>query len=144
MPVSGPVVWIFMSSRNAYNTCIMGWGAKMSGRSAQSLWEDRHLSWYINTLEMLAVFQALKHFLPDLRGQHVLVHTDTSVVSYINHQGVSVCAPYTDPSVGQSETFLPEISLHPWASQSGCRHPIDTGAEAQENGGFGGNSARQK
>ncbi len=35
--------------------------------------------------EMQAVFQALKHFLPDLRGHHVLVRTDnTSVVSYIN------------------------------------------------------------
>lgn len=38
---------------------------------------------------MMAMFQALKHFLPDLRGHHVLVHTDnTAVVSYINHQGV--------------------------------------------------------
>ncbi len=60
----------------------------MSGRSAQGLWEGPHLSWHINCLEMLAVFQALKHFLPDLGGHHVLVRTDnTSVVSYINHQG---------------------------------------------------------
>ncbi len=37
---------------------------------------------------MLAVFLALKNFLADLRGYHVLVHSDhTSVVSYINHQG---------------------------------------------------------
>ncbi len=37
---------------------------------------------------MLAVFQALKYFLPNLRGHHVLVRTDnTAVVSYINHQG---------------------------------------------------------
>ncbi len=44
--------------------------------------------WHINCLEMLAVFQVLKHFLPDLRGHHVLVRTDnTSVVSYINRQG---------------------------------------------------------
>ncbi|KAI2648070.1 hypothetical protein H4Q32_018072 [Labeo rohita] len=35
---------------------------------------------------MLAVFQAQKHFLPDLRDCHVLVRTDnTAVVSYINH-----------------------------------------------------------
>ncbi|KAL0158986.1 hypothetical protein M9458_047062, partial [Cirrhinus mrigala] len=46
------------------------------------------LTWHINCLEMLAVFQALKHFLPDLRDRHVLVRTDnTAVVSYINHQG---------------------------------------------------------
>ncbi|KAL0197557.1 hypothetical protein M9458_006097, partial [Cirrhinus mrigala] len=47
----------------------------------------RHLTWNINHLVMLAVFQALKHFLPDLRDRHVLVRTDnTLVVSYINHQ----------------------------------------------------------
>ncbi|XP_067241145.1 uncharacterized protein [Chanodichthys erythropterus] len=67
---------------------LTGWGAIMNGRSAQGLWEDHHLSWHINRLEMMAVFLALKHFLPDLRDYHVLVRTDNmSVVSYINHQG---------------------------------------------------------
>ncbi len=33
---------------------------------------SRHLTWHINCLEMLAVFRALKHFLPDLRDRHVL------------------------------------------------------------------------
>ncbi len=61
----------------------------MSGRPARRLWSGSHLTWHINWLEMLAVFQALKHFLPDLRDHHVLVRTDnTAVVSYINHQGV--------------------------------------------------------
>ncbi len=41
---------------------LTGWGAVMSGRSAQGLWEGPHLSWHVNCLEMLAVFQALKHF----------------------------------------------------------------------------------
>ncbi len=64
---------------------LTGWGAVMSGRSAQGLWEGPHLMWHINCLEMLAVFLPLKHFLPDLRGRHVLVRTDnTSVISYIN------------------------------------------------------------
>ncbi|XP_051740767.1 uncharacterized protein LOC127507586 [Ctenopharyngodon idella] len=67
---------------------LTGWGAIMSGRSAQGLWEDHHRSWHINRLEMMAVFRALKYFLPDLWGHHVLVRTDNmSVVSYINHQG---------------------------------------------------------
>ncbi|XP_048017809.1 uncharacterized protein LOC125249543 [Megalobrama amblycephala] len=67
---------------------LTGWGAIMSGRSAQGLWGDHHRSWHINQLEMMAVFRALKYFLPDLRGHHVLVRTDNmSVVSYINHQG---------------------------------------------------------
>ncbi len=65
---------------------LTGWGAILEGHSSQGLWKDHHLSWRINRLEMLAVFLALKSFLADLRGHHVLVHSDnTSVVSYINH-----------------------------------------------------------
>ncbi|XP_059409232.1 uncharacterized protein LOC132143098 [Carassius carassius] len=60
----------------------------MSGHPARDLWSGRHLTWHINCLEMLAVLRALRYFLPDLRGHHVLVRTDnTAVVSYINHQG---------------------------------------------------------
>ncbi len=67
---------------------LTGWGAISEGRSSQGLWKDHHLSWRINRLDMLAVFLALKNFLTDLRGHHVLVRSDnTSVVSYINHQG---------------------------------------------------------
>ena len=67
----------------ATDASLTGWGAVMSGHPARGLW--RH----INCLEMLAILQALKHFLPDLRSHHVLVRTDnTTVVSYINHQGV--------------------------------------------------------
>ncbi len=59
-----------------------GWGEAMSGHPARGLWSGRHLTWHINCLEMLAVFRALKFFLPDLRDRHVLVRTDnTSVVS---------------------------------------------------------------
>ncbi len=66
---------------------LTGWGAILEGRSRQGLWKNHHLSWHINRLEMLAVFLALKNFLADLRGHHVLVRSDnTSVVSYINHQ----------------------------------------------------------
>ncbi|KAI2653671.1 Transposon Ty3-G Gag-Pol polyprotein [Labeo rohita] len=72
----------------ATDASLTGWGAVMSGHSAQGLWTGRHLSWHINCLEMLAVFRALKYFLPDLRDRHVLVCTDsTAVVYYINHQG---------------------------------------------------------
>ncbi len=72
----------------ATDASLTGWGAVMSGHPARGLWRGHHLAWHINRLEMLAVFQALKHFLPDLRDHHVLVRTDnTAVVSYINHQG---------------------------------------------------------
>ncbi|KAL0152958.1 hypothetical protein M9458_051736 [Cirrhinus mrigala] len=72
----------------ATDASLTGWGAVMSGHPARGLWSGLHLTWHINRLEMLAVFQALKHFLPDLRDYQVLVRTDnTSVISYINHQG---------------------------------------------------------
>ncbi|KAI2651171.1 Transposon Ty3-G Gag-Pol polyprotein [Labeo rohita] len=72
----------------ATDASLTGWGAVMSGRSARGLWSGRHLSWHINCLEILAVFRALKYFLPDLKDRHVLVRTDsTAVVYYINHQG---------------------------------------------------------
>ncbi len=67
---------------------LKDWGAILEGCSSQGLWKDHNPSWHINRLEMLAVFLALKNFLADLRGHHVLIHSDsTSVVSYINHQG---------------------------------------------------------
>ncbi|KAI2647884.1 ORF V: Enzymatic polyprotein [Labeo rohita] len=72
----------------ATDASLTGWGAVMSGHTARGLWRGHQLTWHINCLEMLAVFQVLKHFLPDLRDRHVLVRTDnTAVVSYINHQG---------------------------------------------------------
>ncbi|KAL0170910.1 hypothetical protein M9458_035506, partial [Cirrhinus mrigala] len=75
----------------ATDTLLTGWGAVMHSHPIRSLWSGRHLTWHINCLEMLAMFRALKHFLPDLIGRHVLVRTDnTAVVYYINHQGVHV------------------------------------------------------
>ncbi|KAL0175067.1 hypothetical protein M9458_031035, partial [Cirrhinus mrigala] len=72
----------------ATDASLTGWGAVMNGHPARGLWSGHQLSWHINCLEMLAVFRALKHFLPDLRDRHVLVCTDnTAVVYYINHQG---------------------------------------------------------
>ncbi|KAL0148452.1 hypothetical protein M9458_056262, partial [Cirrhinus mrigala] len=72
----------------ATDASLTGWGAVMSGHPARGLWSSRHLTWHINCLEMLAMFRALKHFLPDLIGHHVLVRTDnTAVVYYFNHQG---------------------------------------------------------
>ncbi|KAL0163844.1 hypothetical protein M9458_039597, partial [Cirrhinus mrigala] len=81
VPESGPGAGRSLSSQNANDGCI-------PHRLGSDHGCGRHLTWNINCLEMLAVFQALKHFLPDLRGHHALVHTDnTAVVSYINHQG---------------------------------------------------------
>ncbi|KAI2650039.1 Transposon Ty3-G Gag-Pol polyprotein [Labeo rohita] len=89
VPKSGPGVGSSLPPCLTSDGCIPHrGGAVMSGRSARGLWSGRHLSWHINCLEMLAVFLALKYFLPDLRDRHVLVRTDsTAVVYYINHQG---------------------------------------------------------
>ncbi len=79
---------VLVSVTLATDASLTGWGAVMSGHPARGLWSGHHLTWHINCLEMLAVFRALKHFLPDLRNHNVLVRTDnTVVVSYINHQG---------------------------------------------------------
>ncbi|KAI2646149.1 hypothetical protein H4Q32_030848 [Labeo rohita] len=102
----------------ATDASLTGWGAVMSGRSAQGLWMGHHLSWHINCLEMLAVFRALKYFLPDFRDRHVLVRTDsTAVVYYINHQG--------------GQTPLTSSISYTWASECGSRHPVEAGAEAR-------------
>jgi len=65
-----------------------GWGAVHEGRAVNGFWSlDLHLA-HINYLELLAVFLALRHFLPFLQGYHILVRTDkTTVVGYINRQG---------------------------------------------------------
>ncbi|KAI2657541.1 hypothetical protein H4Q32_008891 [Labeo rohita] len=88
VPVSGPGVTSSLSPRNASDGCVshrLGCGHEWP--PARGLWSSSHLTWHINCLEMLAMFRALKHFLPDLIGRHVLVRTDnTAVVYYINHQ----------------------------------------------------------
>ncbi len=58
------------------------------GKPTFGHWLKAEKRLHINCLEMLAVCQAWQFFLPDLKGHHVLIHSDNmSVVSYINHQG---------------------------------------------------------
>ncbi len=115
----------------------MGWGAILEGHSSKGLWKDHHLSWHINCLEMLAVFLALKNFLADVRGHHVLVHSDNiSVVSYINHQGVlrslsTLQTGVPNPPVVPREVVVSSSSLQPGGPQYRSRHPVETGAEAR-------------
>ncbi|CAM4642809.1 unnamed protein product [Leuciscus chuanchicus] len=66
----------------------LGWGALHEGKPASGLWSSTEQSLHINCLEMKAVCLALKAFLSNLKGHHVLVRTDNmSVVAYINRQG---------------------------------------------------------
>ncbi|XP_027146580.1 uncharacterized protein LOC113748120 [Larimichthys crocea] len=67
---------------------MTGWGATFKGRAVNGTWSAELAQAHINYLELMAVFLALKHFLPHLRGQHVLVKSDNStVVAYVNRQG---------------------------------------------------------
>ncbi len=64
-----------------------GWGALCEGKPTFGLWSEEESGLHINCLEMLAVCHACQFFLPDIRGHHVLVRSDSrSVVSYINHK----------------------------------------------------------
>lgn len=67
---------------------LWGWGATYEGRTVSGKWSSQMQLRHINYLELQAVSLALKHFLPLIRGQHVLVRTDnTTVVAYVNKQG---------------------------------------------------------
>ena len=67
---------------------LSGWGGLYEGLSVRGRWSSALQQSHIHFLELSAVFLTLKHFLPYLRGHHVLVRTDnTTTVSYINRQG---------------------------------------------------------
>ncbi|XP_029441848.1 LOW QUALITY PROTEIN: uncharacterized protein LOC115081559 [Rhinatrema bivittatum] len=67
---------------------LKGWGAVWNHRMVRGVWSPQERLQHINVLELRAVRLALKHFLPALRGRHVLVRSDnTSTVYHINHQG---------------------------------------------------------
>ncbi|XP_053296886.1 uncharacterized protein LOC128456655 [Pleuronectes platessa] len=79
-----------ISARKVVTTdaSLSGWGGLFEGRSANGMWSTDLKHAHINYLELMAVFLTLKHFLPFLRGHHVLVRTDnTTTVAYINRQG---------------------------------------------------------
>ena len=70
------------------DACPSGLGAVWQSRTAHGRWSVDDSAEHINVLELRAVHLALQHFLPCLRGKHVLVRSDnTSTVFHINHQG---------------------------------------------------------
>ena len=60
----------------------------MEELEAQGQWSEQDKAKHINILELQAVWNCLRKFLPRVRGQVVLVKSDNStVVTYINKQG---------------------------------------------------------
>lgn len=81
----GPVIYRQLVYTDASTS---GWGAVHVGCGTNRVWTGRWLGQHINVLELRAVLLALCHFLPTLRGHHVIVRTDSTVTAaYINRQG---------------------------------------------------------
>lgn len=114
------------------DTSLMGRRAILDGHSAQGRWRCHHLSWHINCLQMRALFLALKYLLPDLRGYHILVQSDNTLV--VLHR--SAFEPFfqigePDFVLGSGQAVISKSSRHPWAPESGGRNPVEAWAEAQ-------------
>ena len=75
-------VTLFMDASNS------GWGAQLGSCSTQGQWSVSQRSWHINVLEMQAVINAARDFLPLLRSRVVRLMCDNAVtVAYINNEG---------------------------------------------------------
>ena len=65
-----------------------GWGAQLGSHSKQGPWSASQRSLHVNVLEMQAVINAVKAFLPLLRSRVVLLMCDNAVtVAYIKNEG---------------------------------------------------------
>ncbi len=78
---------------------LTGWGAVMSGRSAQGLWEGHHLTWH-NKLPGDAGHISISETLPSrpVGGHHVLVRTRQHIGGLL-HQPTVVSA-FVPPFIG--------------------------------------------
>ncbi|XP_029963540.1 uncharacterized protein LOC115400030 [Salarias fasciatus] len=83
-----PLGAVVMRKTVTTDASLTGWGAVFGRRSVNGTWPPTLRQAHINYLELLAVFLALRHFLPLLGKCHVLVRADnTTAVAYINREG---------------------------------------------------------
>ena len=61
---------------------LLGWGAIWQHRTIKGRWSAQHRWEHINVLELRAIYLALQFFLPVLKGQQVLVRTDSTSAVY--------------------------------------------------------------
>ncbi len=114
---------------------LTGWGAVLDGRPAQGIWRGHLLEWHINCLEMMALFRALKYFLQQLRGYHVLVRVDNTAGSLLHKSpGRTAFAPPEQASAagsasGTGQVPVPQGDLHPRAYECGSRLAVQTSCD---------------
>ena len=78
---------LHFSSRIFTDASNIGWGGHLGDQLTQGLWSSQEQKLHINVLEMRAVINTLKEFLPPM-GSNILVSTDnTTVVAHINKEG---------------------------------------------------------
>ncbi|KAM7166314.1 uncharacterized protein RBU57_007209 [Macrochelys suwanniensis] len=67
---------------------LIGWGAHLGHHNVQGKWSPTETRLHINLLELRAVHNACRHFLPLIRGTSISVLTDNmACMFYINRQG---------------------------------------------------------
>lgn len=83
---------VFQEIRNltsiTTDASLSGWGAIWGSRTLSGHWTKPERDSHINFLELQAVYMAIQHWAPLLRGHQVTAFSDSSTtVAYINHQG---------------------------------------------------------
>ena len=78
-----------------------GYGGHVGNHYIQGTWSESQQKLHINLLELEAVFLTMKHFLPILKNNTVLIRSDsTTVVQYIMKQGAQNLLSYvTGPGI---------------------------------------------
>lgn len=67
---------------------LTGWGASCDDQRTHGWWGPEELSLHINTLELKAIFYALKCFASNLKNCNILLRIDnTTAVAYVNKFG---------------------------------------------------------
>ena len=72
-----------------------GLGGVLNKRHVQGAWSQERKKLHINCLEFEAVLLTMKRFLPQLRGQNVLIRSDnTTVIKFLISEGGLVPLSY--------------------------------------------------
>lgn len=67
---------------------LLGWGAYVDSNVVPVTWTPREIRMHINLLELQAVCEACKAFLPFIQSHHlIIVSENITIIFYINNQG---------------------------------------------------------